>query len=275
MGKNNNNKNNKDNKEKPDLVDFLFDNYDNLKKNSSMIMKYLKEMWIVLPDIIGNVVNFLLSFLDRFFMRIRSYYALQINNDLERLEKDKYLWAFLDQLKKSNKLTSFIKKCKNKSINKKSNDYLSLVMYYVNKDLKDKFLSCFISQQNNKDFNRIRELLIAKMHNYGNINKEILNEKETKQVTNAFTNTIESSDSKSDKSDSEDEMYNRDIFTSDKIESNINDNNINDNNINDNNINSNNKKTKNTLKYKPITESESDTHSAADNYRKKFYGIKK
>jgi len=247
-------KNSKNNK---DVVDFIFDNYDSLKDGSNTILIYLKEMWIVVPDIVSNFFTSVFNFIEKFIMKLRSQYAIAITNDISHLENAKQLWKDLIKKKNNGTLKSYIKK---KSLGKsnKQKEYLELIRYYVRKDTMDKFLSCYISQQNNKDFISIRDELLRKSDKYGTslLSERLDNEASSDPEASSDSEDLDLTEMRERKVKALDVSENKDIFiTSDNKKKKVK-----------------NHKAKDTTSDIGATDSQM---SAADAYRKKFYGINK
>jgi hypothetical protein len=161
MGKHDKDKKNK--KKDSDIVDFLFDNAGSFRQGLSEFMTYAKEVWVVLPEIISKLVASIISIINKIIMRYRSHMVLQMDEDIKHLDLDKELWEFMVMLYAQDNLLKTTKKIKQQLQKPKCHNYLDLIWFYVKKDKKDRFLSCCITQQKNREFVLVRNILVKKM----------------------------------------------------------------------------------------------------------------
>ena len=164
MTKKDKSKNSNKNDKESDLVEFLFNNAGTFKKGFNDVMVYGKNIWDVLPEITYNIFYGIYEFMEKVVLRLRSHFALKLNDDMKHLDVDKKLWEYLMERHVGNKLTRTIKKCRSSAKTDKEKDYFNLIGHYVKNDKKDSFLSCCITLQNNIHFTIARNKLIMKMN---------------------------------------------------------------------------------------------------------------
>ena len=226
MTKKDKSKNSTKNKKESDLVEFLFNNAGTFKKGFNDVMVYGKNIWDVLPEIMYNIFYSVYEFMEKVVLRLRSHFALKLNDDMKHLDVDKKLWEYLMERHAGNKLTRTIKKCKSSAKTDKEKDYFNLIGHYVKTDKKDGFLSCCITMQNNTHFITARNKLIMKMNKSTNdAYTESYADTNINTNTNGTSNGVYYDDGK-DKSKSyvNSDVYSKDIFT--PISNKLNDTNL-------------------------------------------------
>ena len=194
----------KNNKE-PDFIDFLFDNADTFKDGFLESGKYARDVWDILPEVFYKIFVVICDIFQKITLKLRTYFALKLNEDMKHLDNDKKLWEYLITSYAQRKLSKKVKKLKVITTDTREKDYLDLIYYYVKKDQKERFLECCIIQQHNEKFVKILNMFNTPSIPY---NDDVTDT----DATNNDQDTISETN----------EIYSQDIFTTEKHKANKN-----------------------------------------------------
>lgn len=166
----------KDNK---DIVDYIFDNMGSFKTQFVQLLKHFRDVWDVIPDLLTNLFSNLSNIAQKISLKTRAYMVDTVNNDITYTEMNKNIWLNMKNKYKMDKkgFSLYMKENKRSLNSREHNDIVDLVKYYVKTDKKDKFLTFCITQQNNYQFNDVRNRLLNINNKTKKINKTITNVK--------------------------------------------------------------------------------------------------
>ena len=195
MGKRNKKtKNNKtESKKDDDTVDYIFDNMGAISNSFSDISRHARDVWDVIPDVLYNVCNTVISICSKIIYRLRSSLVVQITEDIKHHDIDKDLWDYLLSLSRvkngdKSELSIKMKNIKKKIKSERGREFCTLLKYYVKKRRQEEFLSFCITQQNNPEFISIRDNIMTNMKSTNNTENSSHNSKLEKLVNNINDN---------------------------------------------------------------------------------------